>query len=407
MKQASQMVEEVLVLNQQSMDEQTILDWRPFQQGSTLGDILDDHHRSCQEAIRDNTPAKFVDCAQDQIPWFSPVQACPPADGRSATVENEISVFKLEQTKIILLDWEAVSNCQDFLDQLLSSLGKQKHFVHLILLGPQLLPDFSDLFFESFLITHLDVCQNQLVLEKILRNYRQALGDVWWGVARNPFITPCQSNLYGEPQVHPRHSHFIDSGCSEGNIIRRVYQEYQKIVPELVVRARDEALVNNLPPKLSRNLGRLAAVQEFLVLLAIEQNCPQLDSSVSIETSTEALRWPLSNIPVERSFDLLNLQETELLFLQLSLDQCPPSLIEEEMLSELGFAELTTALILFDQPDVWTKITPLSEIVTVQPFKASLPKWERMPTAETVGLNETAFGIHIEESFSRSLDGAR
>jgi hypothetical protein len=179
MKQASQMVEELLILNQQPMDEQTILGWRPFQQGSTLGDILNDYHRSCREAIRDNTPAKLVDCAQDQMPRFSAVQACPPADGLSAPAENETPIFKLERTKIILLDWEAVSNCKDFLVQLLTSLHKQKHFVHLILLGQQLLPDFSELFFESFLITHLNICQNQFELEKILRNYHQTLGDVW------------------------------------------------------------------------------------------------------------------------------------------------------------------------------------------------------------------------------------
>jgi hypothetical protein len=400
MKQASQMVEEILILNQQSMDEQSILGWRPFQQGSTLGDILDDHHQSCQEVISDNTPAKYTDCVEEQMPRYSPVLAGPVGDDRSAATENEIPIFKLERTKMVLLDSEAVSNCQGFLNQLLSSIGKQKHFVHLILLGPQLVPDFSDLFFESFLISHLDICQNQSDLEKILRNYRRTLGDVWWGVARNPFITPCQSSLYGEPQVHPRHSHFVESGCSEGDIIRRVYQGYQKIVPELVVRARDEALVNELPPRLTRNLGRLAAVQEFLLLLTIEQNCPQPDSSISIE----ALRWPLSDIPVERSFDLLQLQEAELLLLQLSLDRRPSTPLEEEMLCALGFVGHTNATILFDQPDVWEIITALSEIVSVQPFKASLPIWESTPTAEAVGLNEAAFGIKIEESFSRSLD---
>ncbi len=404
MRQASQMVEEILVLNQQPMDERAFLGWRPFQQGSTLGDILDDYQRSCRKAIRDNTPAKFVDCAQDQMPRFNPVQACPPAHGRLATVENEIPNLKLERTKIVLLEWEAVSNCQEFLDQLLSSLDKQRHFIHLILLGPQLSPDCSDLFFESFLITQLDFCQNQLELEKILRKYHQTLGDVWWGVARNPFISPCQGSLYGEPYVHPRHSHFIDMGCSEGEIVRRVYRNYQKIVPGLIVRARDEALVNELPPRLARNLGRLAAVQEFLLLLAIGQTCPQLNSSLSIETSTETIRWALSNIPVERSFDLLHLQETKLLFVQLSFDLRQPTLREKETLAGLGFVGHTTAVILFDQPDAREKITGLSEIISVNSFEASLPIWERTPAVETVGLNEAAFGINIEESFSRLLD---
>ncbi|MGB3713433.1 MAG: hypothetical protein WA996_03295 [Candidatus Promineifilaceae bacterium] len=44
MMQASQMVEEILILNQQPMDEQTILGWRPFQQGKTLEDILNVYH---------------------------------------------------------------------------------------------------------------------------------------------------------------------------------------------------------------------------------------------------------------------------------------------------------------------------------------------------------------------------
>ena len=223
-------------------------------------------------------------------------------------------------------------------------------------------------------------------------------------MARNPFITPCQSSLYGEPQIHPRHSHFVDSECSEGEIIRRVYQGYQKIVPELVVRVRDEAIANNLPPRLARNLGRLAAVQEFLLLLAIEQNCPQLDSPISIKTSTKAIRWPLSNIPVERSFDLLHLQETELLFVQLSLDLRQPTHREKEILTGLGFVGHTTAVILFDQPDARDKITSLSEIISVKPFKASLPIWQTTPAVEMVGLNEAAFGINVEESFSRSLD---
>jgi hypothetical protein len=406
MMQASRMVEEILVLNQQSMDEQTVLDWRPFQQGSTLGDILADHHQSCQKAISANTPVKYVDCIEDQMPHFSPGYTSLPRGEYPAIAENEIPIFKLDRTKMVILDWEALSNRHDILEQLLASVSRQKHFIRLVLLAPQLSPDFSELFFESFLITNLDICQKKYDLEEIFRSYCQALGDVWWGVARNPFITPCQGSLYGEPQVHPRHGHFIDSGCSEGDIIRRVYQEYQNIVPELVVRARDEVLVNHLPPRLSRNLGRLAAVQEFLLLLAIEQNCSQLESSTSMKTSTEALRWPLSDIPVERSFDLLRLQETELLLLQLSCHQQPTPL-EAEMLSEIGFVGQLTAVILFDRPNVWEMITPLTEFVTVQSFRATLPTWEMTSDTETVGLNEAAFGINIEESFSRSLDEKR
>jgi hypothetical protein len=54
--------------------------------------------------------------------------------------------------------------------------------------------------------------------------------------------------------------------------------------------------------------------------------------------------------------------------------------------------------------DVWEKITDLSEIVTVKPFKTSLPIWKRIPAGNMAGLNEATFGINIEESFSRSLD---
>lgn len=399
MTHASPVVEELLILNQQPMSEQRILGWRPFQQGSSLGDILDDYHQGCREAIGDNTPAKYVRCAQDQVTQLRVIQARPCAADPPGT-ESVTPALDLKRTKIILLDWDSLSKCQDFLIQHLNSGNEQKHFTHLILLGHQLSPDYAELFLESFLTTRLDICRNQHDLERIFRRYYETLGYAWWGVSRNPFTTPCQSSLYGDPLVHPRHSHFVDSRCSEGEIIRRVYQNYQEIVPELVVRIRDHALLNELRSKQVRYLGRLAAIQEFLILLAVEQTCIQSETVIS----TKAIRRPLTDIPIENPFDLKQLRETELLLLELDASQRQPTNVETEFLADLGLTGSTTAAILVNKSEVWEKIAALSEITTVKPFRASLPKWEREAMVDMVGLNEATFGINIEESFSRSLE---
>jgi len=223
---------------------------------------------------------------------------------------------------------------------------------------------------------------------------------IWQGVLQNPFDVPCLDSAYNDPHVHPRHGHFVASDSLAGLRVQRAFAAYHSELADLVSQTRDAALFRALNPAHTVNLGQAAAVQAFLLAYVAEQVRPAWGGRVNVKP----IRRPLVALPAEAPLKLRDLQSVKLVMVQLCQTNQQPTLVQCEAMDRLGLVGGAVAAVHYDQPQVWAAIGMLSSFVQADSFEVEFPTWHNVDRSEVIGLNESVFGVPIEESFARGLD---
>ena len=389
-------MEELLVLSKQSEELDAISGWCPPAYNNTLEETVTAHNLRCHEIVKKNTPAQLLECGETVTPALR-IKWC---DLDSA---DELKGLWLGRPTILLLDLDAIQGDVEKLTLCRDYIASRKRPIHLVQLSQSTEAESYAHFFDDvacILIIEDDICRRQADFEVFLDVYRQAHGNAWHGIARNPLDAPCRSGMYAEPYVHPRHGHFINPLGEKGETVRRVYLAYRDLLPGLVARTRDVAMARKLSAEQTTNLGRAAAIQELLLALVTENVRHRPVYPVSVE----AIRKSLLNVPADEPYELGQLLEVKLVAVHLPHDRLQPSQEECEQLAELGLANGAFAAVHYDRPDFWERFENLQDMVTAETFTAELPGWDMTSEPCAVGLSETSFGIRIEESFSSRLD---
>lgn len=398
MKLSSHRVEEILVLAQLPEDCETVLGWCPFDPGLELGDILFNFQEQCQEILNANTPSEYLPCAEAILPRFEAVLGQPTGEEGLSCHGDGLDGFHPALTKIIIFDGNAIEAYRHLIvaiEYSLSALENRglKSPVQLILLDHSNGLEQRNYPPLASWPGNIHRCRNQEEIEATLRRFGEIFGNAWWGVARNPYNVPCQNSIYHEPYVHPRHSHFIMPHSVGGEIIGRVYRNYQDLVPELTSQVRDGAIAKGLALDQTRILGQAAAMQEFLLLLAAEQAHLQIEAPIS----TEGIRQGMDEIPLNEQPDPLKVYDVEILLIKLLPVEPSPDVMQAEILSTLNLGGAVKAAILPNRNDVRDQIGLVADLVATDSFKVTLPHWETESILVKVGLNERALGIRIVE----------
>lgn len=395
MKHGSRYAEELVVLSDEPRDTSTILNWRPYGSGNTLGEIVTAHNLRSQASFMQSVPGLAVDCIKSVLPILC-TAALTTADLDSLKDE------RLERIKIILLDLDNVDSQADRLVKFSRRFSDQQRILHLLLIGRTGSASSYVEAFKDSPYVHLAgarICRQQSQLEACLRAFYQTFGRAWVGVVRNPFDTLCPDNVISEPYIHPRHRHFIYPRCRQSRAVGRACQAYQTARPAIVADVRDVALAKSLSAEQTMTLGRSAAIQEFLLALVTERVRP----GPGYPASVRDIRLSLFDMEVDTSFDLRNVQRTSLLQLHLAQSRRRPTQDQCDTLAELGFSQGVLAVVHSDSPEVRALAERLEDLITIRAFDADLPNWRAKTRPTSMGLNEISLGLRIEESFARNL----
>jgi hypothetical protein len=396
MNQGVRYTEELLVLTCTPKDTNAVIEWRPFRQGNTLGQIITAHNLRCDGILQERTPKEFIDCLPEIKPALT-IGSCLAEDS------DRLDGDRLGRVKILLLDLDSEEHNLQRMEPIRQQLSKIDQMFYLIQVSRSSRPvSWAGFFGESshILRTEPEVFTKQSEIEKFLHRFRGAYENGWAGVIRNPLDAPCLERSYNEPYVHPSRGHFINPDSREGKSIERIYRTYRSKYPNLVSSVRDTAIARQLPDDQVVNLGRTAAIQELLLTLIAERARPSPVSPVSVSP----IRLPLMNIPVMQPIELNNLRKAQLLGVHRlkPIQQLDESQIG--FLEELGMKYGVPTAIHNDHPEIWERIEQMGDIVKGDKFTAELPDWPVEFTDRQVELNEFSFGLDIKESLLGEME---
>ena len=396
MSQGVRNTEELLILTCTPQDTITALEWRPFRQGNTLGEIITAHNLRCAGLLQQNTPQTFADCLPEIKPALT-IGTCLAED------VGEESPNRLAKVKILLLDLDSGDPSQERLRTIRNQLAKWDRIFHFIQVSRSTRSvSWARFFGEKACILRSDpeVFLKQSDMEKFLHVFRQTYEDGWAGVIQNPLDAPCQEKSHNEPYIHPSRGHFLKPDSKQGKSVERVYRDYRKALPNLLNDIRDAAMARQLPEDQVVNLGRTAAIQELLLTLIGERARRYTGGPVSVSP----IRLPIYAVPSTHPLEMRELQQIHLVVLQLMKPLRDLDDSQREVVTELGFSDGVSAAVYFDRPEIREEINKLENIVKSDDIEGELPGWPMRPEKCRVGFNEYSFGLNIEESLSKDME---
>ena len=396
MNQGVRNTEELLVLTCTPQDTDTVIEWRPFKHGNTLGEIVTAHNLRCDGILQERTPREFTDCLQDIKPAVT-IGACVTGDSK------DLDADRLGRVKILLLDLDSEDLSLERLEPLRQVLSSMDQMFHLIQISQSTrLVSWSGFFAQAgqILSTDPEVFTRQSEVEAFFHYFRETYENSWNGVIHNPLDAPCLERVYDEPYVHPSHGHFLKPDSEEGKSVERIYRTYRSRLPNLLTSIRDTAMMYSLPEDQVINLGRSAAIQELLLTLIAERTRPTPTTPVSVE----AIRVPPKNIPAERSIGLKDLQKANLLAVHRLKPIRQLNDPQLEILERLGMNYGVTTSIHHDAHETRELISQMGDVLGSDKFTAELPVWPVSGAIRRFGLSEISFGLDIRESQSKDME---
>ena len=396
MKQGVRNTEELLVLTCTPKEASAVIEWRPFKQGNTLGEIVTAHNLRCDGILQERTPKEFIECLPEIKPALT-IGSCLAEEG------DRLDGDRLGRVKILLLDLDSEEHTLQRMEPIRQQISKIDQMFYLVQVSRSSRPvSWAGFFGESHQILRTDpeVFTKQSEMEKFLHRFREAYENGWMGVIRNPLDSPCLEKAYYEPYIDPSRGHFLKPDSEEGKSVARIYRTYRSRLPNLVSSVRDRAMARQLPADQIVNLGRTAAIQELLLTLIAERLRPSPRSPVSVSP----IRLPLMDIPASQPMGLRDIRETQLLGVHRlkPIHQLDESQLE--LLDKLGMNYGVFTSVHFDRPEIWEHIDRMGDVLKGEKFTAELPDWPVKYTSRQVGLNEVSFGLNIEESLSKDME---
>ncbi|MDX1613209.1 MAG: hypothetical protein R3300_02800 [Candidatus Promineifilaceae bacterium] len=384
--------EQILALT----DAPDVTAWRPFGSGPTLKSMVDAfNHRSRQRFALTMTDL-LPGCESAELPILRFV-----LDGSADWWAGRLP--PPDDVTLLMLDLSTANLSVRTLSKIREWLADRKQRCHLMQVGgSEGTVSWAELFQQVtiFCCAPPVICRHWRDFDLFLDDLLAVHLRIWQGVLQNPFDVPCLDSPYSDPHVHPRHGHFVASGGEAGQRVRRAFAAYHSELAGLVSQTRDVALFRALNPAQTVNLGQAAAVQAFLLAYVAEQVRPKWGGRVNVSPITR----PLVALPAEAPLTLRDLQSVTLVMVQLCQTNQQPTLAQCQAMDRLGLVGGAVATVHYDQPQVWAAIGMLPSFVQADSFEIEFPNWHDVGRSEVVGLNESIFGVSIEESFAHGLD---
>ena len=169
MSQGVRNTEEVLILTCTPQDVVTALEWRPFRQGNTLGEIITAHNLRCDGLLQEKTPKAFVDCLPEIKPALT-IGTCLAED------TSKLSPDRFNKVKVLLLDLDSGQHNQQRLEPIRNQLAKWDRVFHVIQISRSSRSvSWAGYFGENACILRSDpeVFHKQPEMEKFLHVFRE------------------------------------------------------------------------------------------------------------------------------------------------------------------------------------------------------------------------------------------
>jgi hypothetical protein len=397
MRRAPRFTEKLLVVADDIPNSVAALSWYPFGYGNTLEQILTAHNLRSEGELKGTLPRTFANYLQEVTPVLALATSClaNPAASFADGCPGDLKIIMIALDSLGEQPWQL-----DPLQEFLAGLPQALYLIQVCRdeTAESLLPYIDPA--DNLLITNPEIFFKQTDLENFLHSYRETLVNIWRGIVQNPFDARCKENVFKEPYIDPRHGQFMKKDSRPGMAMNRICRQYNRVLPLLAAEARDVAMVKRLSIEQTINLGRAAAVQEFLMSLIKEEVRRQPEYPVSVA----GIRQSLFALPVDEPFKLRELQPVELIVIRPAVARRQPDPFQCQILAELGFNPGVMAVVHFDRSEIGIKLEALEDLVTVEPISAELPLWSSLNTSGRFGMSEISLGLRVEESFFRPRD---
>lgn len=396
MRRGPRLTEKLLVAADDIPDNSAVLSWYPFGHGNTLEQIITAHNLRTEGELKGALPGPFADCLWEVAPAM-------------VISTGKVAEFLLSPSgsrgpiKVVIFPLDGLDEPTDLLQPLLNLLLCQSQIVHFIQISQRSAYDSLRPRLDStanLLSPDPEIFNKQADLEMFLHGLRESLVNVWQGIAQNPFDVRCPDSVFKDPHIYPRYGQFMKPSSRSEQLTARVCWEYNRVLARMAAEARDVAMARRLSHEGTINLGRTAAVQEFLLALIREQVRERPNYPVSVD----GLRQSLFDLPVNEPFRLRDLQPATVVMVRLTGARSKPDIARSQALADLGFDSGAMAVLHFDLPHITARLEELKELVSVESLTVELPAWNSQKLAGQFGMSERSLGLRVEESFFRDQD---
>ncbi len=397
MKRAPRFMERLLVVADDIPGSIDALSWYPFGHGNSLEQILTAHNLRSEGELKGTLPRSFANYLQEVTPVLALTTGC--LSNPAASLVDDCP----GDLKIIMLVLDSLGERPWQLDQLVDLLTGQSQILYLIQVcrdgtAESLLPLIDQV--DNLLVIGPEIYSRQTELENFLHSFRETLVNIWRGIAQNPFDARCVNSVFKVPYINPRHGQFMKNDSRSEKAMDRMCREYNSVLPLLAAEARDVAMLRRLSMEQTVNLGRTAAIQEFLMSLIKEEVRKQPAYPVSVA----GIRRSLFALPTDEPFKLRQLQPFNLTVIRLAGSRRQPDPYQCQILTDLGFDPGVTAVVHFGRPEIEVQLEALDDLVVVELFSAELPIWCSQKIPGQYNMSERSLGLRVEESFFRPQD---
>jgi len=319
----------------------SILDWRPFQDGDTLGEIIEKHNTRCYESYRKyNWLEDFIKELGEGIEVLL----------HDLTSLDQLELKEFAKIDMILIDIKAIG-------KKLESVRKTKHRMathvksyHL----PQIsedpdakscLQDFAPL---AIVPSYPEILSNQksfeIYLQKFCNFYREALNS----------IPPAPSTRGG------------------GKELTRVFNSYIDSIPDIASEVRDAAIKNNFT---SRQQVQILAQRAGAFEFTLGKLAEQIRDKTKPHVILDSIRETIDEISVKPGTIKTRFKGVDLLQVSIksTLNELSPNV--RIKLETLGLKQKNASVVHFNQKQIWDKLEGLENHLSIKEFSADLPSW--------------------------------
>lgn len=319
---------------------QSILQWRPFEGGRTLDELVEGHNKRCMDSLRSRWMRDYISSLAELVEVVK----------FDLSRVDQLSIEEFKGIRILLVDLDAVRGREQ---QLATIRVKMNHYsdrytFYLVQIA-RVAGARSVLGEFDLLPVYLPRGEEILTDEKQLRE----------------FLGSFCNYLYIRDVPEP-------PSPDEDPLADKIRQSYVDRLPTIAADMRDTAMARGLSVEEAQIMARAQATEELLLARVEEQARPDPEYRVVVDSLREPITDDHLDVyahsPTLRSFDLLELNATR------PLDELTDE--QRGIMGGLGIEGDDVAAVHFDKSSVHEAMDALGDAIEFSEFSAQLPSWE-------------------------------
>ena len=314
-------------------ENDTVLDWCPFEGGDRLDTIITNYNIRCIQS--------YSECLPEAIEAI--VEGIDTMEDFDLSTVRDLKSEDFDDIHIILIDLDAIGEIEErttMLDHIKACLSKT-HFTFLL--------QVSRASSKKSLVTYFlplpvgpskpEIMSDQETFERWLNGFCEHY--------RTPYTAPPPDMIMGDPKA---------------------LRTYYKTLPGVAAKVRDAAIIRDLSEEETISLAHQVSMKE----IALTRIAEQVHTRTNRDVVLDAIREPVVDMPIELDFQPPALRQVNLVELYVAQPMNELTIAQRDILSGLGIKE-GFAAVFPDQPTVWDSVSSVKGVVKTTKFSAEMP----------------------------------